>query len=51
MTVHTRLGRGHTGRRRRLDRLVAITAINAVVADVVLVRELHRLLYLEILPR
>lgn len=51
VTVHTRLGRGHTGRCRRLDRLVAITAIDAVVAHVVLVRELHWLLDLEILPR
>lgn len=50
VTVHTRLGRGHAGRCRRLDRLVTITAIDAVIAHVVLVRELHWLLDLEILP-
>lgn len=50
VTVHTRLGRWHAGRSRRLNRLMTIAAINAVVANVVLMRELHGLLYLEILP-
>lgn len=44
MAVHTRLCRGHTGRRGRFDRLMTVTAIDAVIAYVVLVAELHRLL-------
>ena len=49
VTVHTRLGRWHAGRSRRLDRLMTIAAINAVITNVVLMRELHWLLDLEIL--
>ena len=51
VTVHTGLRRRHTCRRRRLDRLVTITAIDTIVADVVLVAELNRLLLLNISPR
>lgn len=48
VTVHARLRRRHSRRRRSLDSLVTITAINAVVADVMLVAELNRLLPLDI---
>ncbi len=51
MAIHTCLRRGHSGRRSRFHRLVAVAAVDTVVTDVVLVAELHRLLNFEILPR
>lgn len=48
MAVHTGLGRRHSGRRCRLDRLVAITTIDAIVAYVVLMAKLHWLLLFDI---
>ena len=44
MTVHTRLCRRETRRRGGLDRYVTIPAIDAVIADVMLVAKLNRLL-------
>ena len=44
MAGHAGLGRRHAGEGRRLDRGVAIAAVDADVADVVLVAERHRLL-------
>jgi hypothetical protein len=43
VAIHAGLRRGHAGRRGGLDRLVAITAVYAIVADVMLVAELDRL--------
>src|SRR5215212_3024394 len=51
VAVHAGLGRRHPGRVRRLDRGVAVAAVDAVVADVVLVRELDGLLHLDELAR
>lgn len=51
VAIHTRLGRRHTGGCGCLDRLMAISAVNTVIAHVMLVRELHRLLYFEVLSR
>ena len=51
VAVHAGLRRRHACRRRRLDRLVTITAIDTIVADVVLVAELNWLLLLNISPR
>ena len=44
VTIHAGAGRWHAGRRRRLNRGMTVTAINAVVAHVVFVAELDRLL-------
>ena len=44
VAVHAGLGRRDAGERRRLDRRVAVAAVDAVVEHVVLVAELHRLL-------
>ena len=44
MAIHTRLGGWHARSRGSLNRCVAITAIDAVIADVVLMAELDRLL-------
>ncbi len=51
VAVHTCLRRWHSRRCSSLDRLVAIAAIDAVVADVVLMAKLNRLLLLNISPR
>lgn len=51
MTVHTGLRRRHTGGRGRLDGRVTVTAVDAIVTDVVLMTELHRLLLFEIAAR
>jgi len=51
MTVHTGLRRRHPGRGGCLDRGVTVTTIDAVVARVVLVTELHRLLLFQIATR
>lgn len=48
VTVHARLGWRHTGRRRGLDRRVAVSAIYAIVSHVVLVAELDGLLLFKI---
>src|SRR6185436_11478481 len=50
MTGHTDLSRRHACRCRSLNRCMAITAINAVVADVVFMTELNGLLALDVLP-
>lgn len=50
VAVHAGLGRRHPGGCGRLDRLMTISAVNAVVAYVVLMTELHRLLNLQISP-
>ena len=44
VAVHADGGRRHSGRRCCLNRRVAITAINAVITDVMLVAELYELL-------
>ena len=44
MAIHARLGRWHSRARRRLDGRMTISAINPVIARMVLVRELNRLL-------
>ena len=49
MTVHAGLRRRHTGGSRRLDRCMAIATVDAVVADMVLMAELDRLLFFQIL--
>ena len=51
VAVHTGFGRGHPGARRDFDGRVAVTAVNPVVARVVLVAELNGLLTLDVLPR
>ena len=48
MAIHARLRRRHSRGRRSFDRLVAIAAIDTVIADMVLVAELDRLLLLKI---
>lgn len=50
VAIHTGLRRRHACRRRRFDRLVTIAAINAVIADMVLMAELNRLLLFQIAP-
>lgn len=44
MAVHAGFGRRHPGRGRRFDGRMAITAIDAVVADVMFMGKLNRLL-------
>lgn len=51
VAVHTCLRRWHSRRCGSLNRLVTIAAIDAVVADVVLMAKLNRLLLLNIPPR
>src|SRR5947209_13944032 len=51
MTVHAGLRRRQPRRVRCLDGGVAVAAVNPVVADVVLVRELYGLLALDVLAR
>jgi len=51
VSVHTRLGRRQTGRRRRLNRGVTVAAIDTVIANVVLMAELDRLLLLHVTTR
>ena len=51
VTIHTCLRRRHACRRRRFNRLVTIAAIDAVVADMVLMAELNRLLLFQIASR
>lgn len=48
MAVHTGLGRRHPRRRRRLDRLVAIAAIDAIVTNVMFMAKLDRLLFFHV---
>ena len=48
VAVHTGLRRWHSGRSRRFYRLMAVPAVDPVIADVMLVAELHRLLFLDI---
>ena len=48
MAVHAGLRRRHPRRGSRLDRGVAISTVNAVIPGVMLVTELHGLLFLEI---
>lgn len=47
VTVHADLGRRHSGKSRCFNGTVAITAVNAVIADVMFVTELNRLLALD----
>lgn len=49
VTTHAHSRRRHARGRRRLDRSVAITAIDAVIADMMLVTELNGLLPLDVL--
>lgn len=49
VTTHAHCRRRHARGRRGLDRRVAITAIDAIVADVVFVTELNGLLALNVL--
>jgi hypothetical protein len=49
VAAHANRGRGNACRGRRLDRRVAVTAINAVIADVMFVTELDGLLTLDVL--
>ena len=51
VTVHADRSRGNTRRRGCLNRCVAITAINAIIADVVFMAELNRLLNFNRLTR
>lgn len=51
MAIHTCLCRWHTGRSRRFDRLMAIAAIDAVVADMMFMAKLNRLLLFDITAR
>ncbi len=51
VAVHTGLCRRHPCRRGRLYRLVAISAIDTVVTDVMLVAELNRLLLFDVTAR
>ena len=51
VAIHTCLRRRHACRRRRFNRLVTIAAIDAVVADMVLMAELNRLLLFQIASR
>jgi hypothetical protein len=48
VTIHTGLRRRHSGRSRRFYRRVAVTAIDSIVTNVVLVAELNRLLFLQV---
>src|SRR5688572_15159162 len=48
MAIHARLRRGHASGRGRLDRLMAVTAIDTIVADVMLVTELNRLILFDV---
>src|SRR5437899_2390064 len=50
VTIHTDSRRRHSCRRRRLDRGMTVTAVDAVIADVMFVTELNRLLALDVLP-
>ena len=51
VTVHACLARWHSGRCRRFDGLVTVAAVNAIVTHVMLMAELHRLLFLQITAR
>jgi len=51
MAVHAGLRWGDTGNRGGFDAGMTVTAVNAVIADVMLVAELHRLLTRNVLPR
>jgi hypothetical protein len=51
MTIHAHCGRGHARRRCSLDGCVAITAIDTIIANVMLMAELNRLLALDPLAR
>src|SRR5688572_15183226 len=48
VTIHASLRRRHAGRGRCFDRRVAVTAIDAVVAYVMLMTELNGLLLFEV---
>ncbi len=48
VAIHAHRGRGNTGGRRCLDRRVAITAIDTVIAHVMFVAELNWLLALDV---
>lgn len=50
MTIHAGLRRGHARRGGRLDRRVAVSAIYAVITDVMLMAELYGLLFLDVSP-
>src|SRR5215831_3048083 len=50
MTIHADGRRRHSGRRRRLDGGVTVTAVDAVVAHMMFVTELNRLLPFDVLP-
>lgn len=49
MAAHANLGRRHPGGSRLLHRRMTVTAIDAVVADVMLVTKLNGLLALDVL--
>jgi len=51
VAVHACLGGGHACGSRCLNGLMAVTAVDAVIADVVFMAELNRLLPLEIAAR
>lgn len=51
MTIHAHRGRRHAGRSRRLDRRVAIAAIDTIIANVMLMTELDWLLAFDPLAR
>jgi hypothetical protein len=45
VAIHARLGRRHAGKGRVLDGGVTVTTVDAIVGDVVLVAERHRLFH------
>src|SRR5712692_1584971 len=47
VTIHADRGRRHAGRRSRFNRRMAVTTVDAVIADVMLVTELDWLLALD----
>jgi hypothetical protein len=51
MAAHASFGGGNTGGSRGFDRSVAVATINSIIADVMLVAELHRLRTRNILAR
>ena len=51
VAVHARLRRRHSRRGRRLNSGVTISAVDAVITDVVFVTELHRLLLFQVSAR
>ena len=51
VAIHADRSRRHSGRRRCLDTRMAITAIDAVIADVMFVTELNWLLALDVSTR